>query len=284
MNPQNQVNPAASERLVTQKAKRLLQDELGFNSDNLLDLVVRMILDKRALEESVLGRDDFLFVAGHELRTPMTALKLQLQMLERTVRSASASSENGEKIASSLERSLRHLGRLEKLITDLLDAARIKAGRVVYEFQRVDITQLAKSVSAGLQPQLEKADCELSIQGPMPLFVRCDPGRMEQVFTHLLSNAMKYGAGKPIQIRIEDGGSWVRLAFVDQGTGIPVERQATLFERFDHPTAPGAVGGLGLGLFVTAQIIGGHQGQIEVQSESGKGATFKITLPAFANP
>jgi signal transduction histidine kinase len=226
-----------------------------------------------AARDAIRVRDEFMLVAGHELRTPLAALSLLHESLERVREGTSIDKirERGSKLRAQSE-------RLSRLVEDLLDVSRISAGRVSLELEPFDLGALVGDIGDRMREELERAHSPLtleldSVEG------RWDRGRIEQVVTNLLGNAAKYGRGSPIRASVRRDGDRATLVVIDEGIGIAPEDQERIFKRFERAASPKKFGGLGLGLWITSQLVDAHGGTIAVQSEPGKGATFTVTLP-----
>lgn len=214
-------------------------------------------------------RDTFLSVASHELKTPVTALQLNLQIIERNL----LNSPEGAKHAGLFTRSLSQIKRLTHLIDELLDVSRIASGKVEYRLEEFDLNEMLKDVLA--QFPEDRISCELSVQ------VRgtWDKGRLEQVFTNLISNAIKYGDEKPVSLTMKKVDKTVLVEIRDHGPGIAKEDQKRIFERFERAVNNNSsISGLGLGLWISRQIMVGLKGDIRVESELGQGSTFTVLL------
>jgi GAF domain-containing protein/anti-sigma regulatory factor (Ser/Thr protein kinase) len=229
----------------------------------------------REAREAVALREEFLGIAGHELRTPLTALQLGLQSLARQSATAAKASDLSARIASCQ----RQATRLGKLVGDLLDVGRITSGRLPMEPEEMDLSALVEEVAARMGPELEKAGCALVLKLESPLPGQWDRSRLDQVVTNLLSNAMKYGQGHPIEVTTESSPERVRLRVRDEGIGISAEDQARIFERFERAVPDRHYGGLGLGLWISKQIVTWLGGHIHVESEQGHGSSFTVELP-----
>ncbi|MFL5355514.1 ATP-binding protein [Archangium sp.] len=229
----------------------------------------------REAREAISLREEFLGIAGHELRTPLTALQLGLQSLARQSATATKASDLWKWIASCQ----RQGTRLGKLVGDLLDVSRITSGRLPMEPEEMDLSALVEEVAARMGPELEKAGCALVLKLESPLAGQWDRSRLDQVVTNLLSNAMKYGQGHPIEVTAEAIAGGVRLRVRDEGIGISAEDQARIFERFERAVPDRHYGGLGLGLWISKQIVTCLGGHIHVESEQGHGSSFTVELP-----
>jgi signal transduction histidine kinase/PAS domain-containing protein len=231
----------------------------------------------RKAQRAIGLRDDFLSVASHELRTPMTALRLALQSLQRQ---AAAHPEGFPPQATKLIHAAeRHERRLAKLVDTLLDVTRIQGGRLELELEPVDLAQVARETCALFQGEAARTGTALTVEADAPAWGRWDRSRLEQVVTNLVSNALKYGAGAPVQVQVRGEPERAVLVVRDQGIGIPLERQGKLFERFERAVSSRHYAGLGLGLYIVRGIVQALGGTVQVQSTPGDGSTFTVTLP-----
>ncbi|MBI2395624.1 MAG: PAS domain S-box protein [Deltaproteobacteria bacterium] len=230
-------------------------------------------------QEALHARDEFLSIAAHELRTPVTALQLQTQSIMRQAR---VRDSLPPPVATRLDLVLRQGERLEKLINQLLDVSRIATHRLELETEDIDLVALVREVVTRYEPQARSAGCALSLDAPAELRGCWDRSRLEQVVTNLLSNATKYGRGRPVEVSVreEAGDREVAVLTVrDHGIGISLEDQTRIFERFERATYGRDYAGLGLGLYIARQIVEASGGRIEVQSETGQGSAFRVVLP-----
>lgn len=248
------------------------QTAVGMESARLLD----------STQQALRARDEFLSIASHELRTPVTSLQLALQALERSV-NASGSYDSFESMLVTTAR--RQLSRLAKLLADLLDVTRIRAGRLVLEPRPFDLAALVKDVAGQLQSDYQKAGCDLQIDLAGVVWGNWDPARIEQVVVNLLSNAAKYGGAKPVALSLRRVEGAAVLTVRDNGIGIDFAAQASVFDPFVRAVSTRHYGGLGLGLFIVRRIVEAHGGRIRLDSEPGRGSTFTVELPgASAGP
>ena len=246
-----------------------------------VDITDRKLLESE-LRSAIRVRDDFLSIASHELRTPLTPLILQLQRVQRSL--DKASDGEGRKLESIVSASVQHARRLEALVSELLDVSRLSGGGLQLECESVDLAALCRQILAELGPALHDARCELSATLPDALTGHWDPVRLGQVVTNLLTNAMKYGAGKPIALTLEGDTGSARLMVRDWGIGIPAEDQSRVFEQFERAVSLRHYGGFGLGLWISRQIVERHGGRISLASSPGEGATFTVELPRGGEP
>ncbi|WP_158501591.1 ATP-binding protein [Vitiosangium sp. GDMCC 1.1324] len=259
-------------------------DDLRFAEDlgDRVALSVDNILLFREARQAVAQRDEFFTVAAHELRTPTTSLKLNVQSLLRGARRG----ETGPMppaLMGKLENIDRNAGRLNALVNELLDVTRIHAGRLRMDLEEVDLSALVQDVAARYELPATQAESPIHLELAGPAVGTWDRLRLEQVVTNLLSNALKYGAGKPVSLRVEASAGLVRLVVRDEGIGISPESLPRLFGRFERAVSDRHYGGLGLGLYITRQIVEALGGTVYVRSAPGAGATFTVELPRQAN-
>jgi len=236
---------------------------------------------------SIQLRDDFISIASHELRTPLTPLKLQLFLLKHHLEDISSTAPNGETLLRVLQSSNRQLNRITRLIDDLFDVSRLTRGRLELNLEETCLDEVVHEVVERCRNELANAKCILRFEDSRVVRGNWDKLRIEQVVENLLTNAMKYGAGKPIDIVTSQHGDWARLEVHDSGIGIAKEDHERVFQRFERAVPVTAYGGLGLGLFITRQIVSAHRGTVRIESEVGKGSTFIVELPlslAGSNP
>lgn len=223
-------------------------------------------------------RSDFLTVAAHELRTPLTPLSMYLQSIERRL-------ARGQPIEPDLaSKAKRQVGRLGKLVEDLLDVSRLESRRMQIAHERIDLNDLAEQVVADFRANARSHELVLR-RLQSPVVVEGDRPRLEQVLVNLLGNALKYSPqGGQVVVRVGESRSEGRISVVDPGIGIPSEDQARLFQRFFRAANATTrnYSGLGIGLFVSNEIVRQHHGRFEVTSEIGAGSTFTFYLPLAA--
>jgi signal transduction histidine kinase len=249
--------------------------ELGRRMALAIDNARLLAETRRALQQ----REEFLSIASHELRTPLASLRLSTQSLLRAAERKRVVPP--EIVDRSLRRMLGNTTRLEQLTSELLDVTRIEQDRLVLDLADVALDAVVRQSIEQLEPDLTAAGTLVSIECEAPVYGRWDPSRLDQVVSNLVANASKYGAGKPIQIRIERTDDTARLSVIDHGIGIDPARQPYVFDRFERAVTATSYKGLGLGLYIARSIVVAHGGSITVESEPGVGSTFTVTLPCM---
>ena len=279
---------AAWEQTVVGKARPWAAWEVAAARD-LRAVLAGVILEKAGriaglnarLEVAVRSRDDFLSVASHELRTPVTTLGLQIEALRRGVERGNLALDRQ---LGRLDMALKQIQRLDHLVGELLDITRLTAGRLGLHVAEVDLCAVARAVVERFEDAARAAGSPITLSAPAPVRGRWDELRLDQVLTNLLSNALKYGRGQPVQVRVEAEGDRAALRVEDRGAGIPEEALEVIFERFERAPGAGATPGLGLGLWIVRQIVERHGGEVHVESQPGRGSTFTVTLPLEVPP
>lgn len=238
-------------------------------------------IKRQAAESAAEQRQEFVSIASHELNTPLTTLRLQLDMLEHP---AAMQGEGAAPLRKNVDIARKQMLRLKRLVDDLNDLSRIQTGqlRLTREIFRLD--ELVREVLERFGEQLKIAGSPIARVELRPVVGTWDRFRIEQVFVNLLSNAIKYGAGKPIELTLDTENTWARLTVRDHGVGIAPADQARIFRRFERLAPGGRVSGLGLGLYIIEQIVSLHHGKIELWSEPGQGSAFTILLPLHEPP
>ena len=236
------------------------------------------------LEDAVRARDEFLSIASHELKTPLTALQLLVDGLTAAGQRTPPISDDAQLQQKKLTVVQRQVHRLSVLVDELLDTSRITSGRMVLTLKDdVDLSQIVAESVTRFKDALARASCEIQIRGvDVPILGRWDRLRLEQVVSNLLSNAIKYGAGKPIEVDAEATESAASICVRDHGIGIMPAKQALIFERFERAVSERQYGGFGLGLWIVRQIATAMHGEVSVISRPGEGAAFRVVLPRRA--
>ncbi|MBP1465154.1 GAF domain-containing protein [Candidatus Chloroploca sp. M-50] len=229
------------------------------------------------MQEAVTTRDHFIAVASHDLRTPLTVMLGQAQLLDRRMQHA----QLGEAFTRPIQAIVQQSLRLNRMLTSLLDLSRIQTGQLVIERDWFDLRRLVERIVAEVSPTLSRHTLEL-LATPDPLPIFADELRIEEVIQNIISNAIKYSpAGGPILLTLEQRDEHLCVAISDQGIGIPLEAQQHLFEQFYRAAnvQHSSFTGLGIGLYIVREIVQQHGGMISCTSQEGQGTTFTICLP-----
>jgi signal transduction histidine kinase len=244
---------------------------------------VQVYADVTAQRRAERARDQFLSVAAHELKTPITSLKGYAQLLQRAIGRGGAALDPG-RLGERLTAILRQTDRLTELVDDLLEVSRIQSDRAQLHPETMSLDELAQGVTQRFQsdPTMSEAHRIELRTAKRPLIGFWDPERLEQVLSNLLGNAIKYSPeGGVVGVRLSRSGDLAKVSVSDQGIGIPATEVKALFQPFARAAnaARGNSGGVGLGLFISREIVERHGGRIWVQSREGRGSTFHFTLP-----
>ncbi|TRO13704.1 MULTISPECIES: hybrid sensor histidine kinase/response regulator [Pseudomonadaceae] len=231
------------------------------------------------LQKAVEMRDVFMSIASHELRTPLNGLILDVQLRRLRLEQGRMDAFTADKLREMVARDERQIRSLSRLIDDMLDVSRIRTGKLSVRPEPGDLGVLAGSVVESLAAQYTNTGTpiDLHVEGPAPVMM--DEFRIEQVLANLLTNALRYGGGKPVSVRVAAEGEQVRAEVRDQGLGISEEDQGRVFEQFERVSGTSVAQGLGLGLFISEQIVQAHGGRIELSSRLGEGSCFSVVLP-----
>jgi signal transduction histidine kinase len=223
-------------------------------------------------QEALKARDEFLSIAAHEIRGPVTSLHMAVQSLQR----GKVPPESMQRVLQIIERA-DHL--LIRFVDELLDLTRIRTERMQFTFEDVDLGDVVRQVSTRLGQELARSGSSLSISSKGPTIGQWDRFRLEQEITNLLSNAIKFGLGKPIEVSIDQHDGIAKLEVRDRGIGIPKEMMDRIFKPFERAVSVRHYGGLGLGLYIVRTIVDGLAGTIRVESQPNAGSTFIVELP-----
>lgn len=237
--------------------------------------VERDLSDEKA-HQAITLRDNFLSVASHELKTPLTTINLQAQRLSRLVKNPEMITP--DKLNHSSKAVSTQVKRLTRLIDDLLDISRITAGRLDVHKEHMDLAVLTKEVLSHFEEVASHS--KITISHDESVLGHFDRNRMEQVITNLISNALKYGDGKPVEVSVTTSEGKAKLSVKDHGLGIEKKDHGKIFERFERLVSDNEISGLGLGLWIVHRIVGQLDGEIIVASDGlGQGSTFTVTIP-----
>jgi signal transduction histidine kinase len=224
------------------------------------------------------ARDQFLAIASHELKTPVTSMLLEVQSAIHNIKNVSLANFSVVTLLKMLEDTEQQSKRLSKMVNDLLDLSLITTGKIDLEPEHANISKIVTDVVERSTARLtDKKQLNLVIQNPVMGY--CDKFRIEQAVVNLVSNAIKYGNNKPITITASGNSENVRIVVADRGIGIPQDQQKRIFNRFERAVTSRDYKGLGVGLYITYQIVKAHNGRIHVESYPNKGSVFTIEFP-----
>jgi signal transduction histidine kinase len=262
---------AKNDGLAHTAADLALAQELG----DRLSLAIRNAREHMSMAAALGDRERLISIAAHELRNPLCSVRFCLQALERTGGGMSPQAVRMLEIMSRGER------KIARLIDDLLDLGRIRTGQLALDLSPVDLCDVIREVSTLMEAQTTDTGSTLQVELNGPVVGRWDRGRLDQVVSNLLANAVKYGQGRPVLIRagVDPQRSLAWMSVSDQGVGIEPELRESIFEPFKRGTLIGQRDGLGLGLFIVRGIVEQLGGDVRVDSLPGSGATFVVELP-----
>ena len=246
-------------------------------------LLAQLQVTQGELEHAVRMRDDFMSIVSHEVRTPLNGLILETQLRKMHLARDNAAAFTLDKMKAMVERDERQIQSLIRLIEDMLDVSRIRTGKLSIRPGQFDLSCLVSTLVETFAPQISAAQSSVNLSADSPVVGLWDEFRIEQVVSNLLTNALRYGAKSPIDVSVYVEGENAIVEVRDQGIGISEENQQRIFQQFERVSAKHAVAGLGLGLFISEQIVAAHGGKITVQSALGEGAVFRVSLPLAQN-
>ncbi len=269
---------ATAERIAREKVAVPVEgaeraDEIGVLARALNQMTADLVLGSERLVGALAMRDEFLSIASHELKTPITSLKLHLDGAARRLEAS------GDRAPPWMTAAQRQVRRLEALIEQLLDMSRIRSGRLALDVEQTDLAAVARAASERFAPEMDRAGNDLRLELSPGVVGRWDAGRLDQVVTNLLSNAVKYAPGTPVTLRVRAEVARGVLEVEDGGSGVPPDLRARVFDPFERGATARALGGLGLGLFIVRQIVDTHGGEVTVEDAPGRGARFVVRLP-----
>lgn len=241
------------------------------------DQIAALRAEIERLEAQVLARDNLLAVAAHELRNPMHVL-----LLLASSALAIARREQSQELVPKLER-IRHVVDIYvKRATLLLDSVRLEARAWAAERREFDLCEVIREICASYEPEAQFAGSRISLNLPQAMRGAWDRIAVEQIVANLVSNALKYGQGGPVDITLDEQGSQARLSVQDRGAGIAEADQQRIFERFQQVVNGNPKrSGFGIGLWLVKSLVEAHGGSVSLQSQLGEGSTFTVLLPGL---
>lgn len=233
---------------------------------------------QRELQRSLRMRDDFMSMVAHELRTPLNTLFLETQMRKMQLEKSNMAAFNEEKLQRMVARDGRQIQSMIRLIDDMVDVSRIRSGKLSIRPTQTELSDLLQRIVSDLAHQASAAGVTITLQAVKTIHGTWDEFRVEQIIINLLTNALRYGGGKPVEVTLYAAKSAAEVVVRDHGNGITTADQHRIFEPFERAgTKVGS--GLGLGLYIARQLAEAHGGTLKVESNYGEGAAFRLQLP-----
>jgi len=274
--------PVRAEMTLLQSSGGCLPTQFSLNPVDLegkpsIGIIVTDLSERRRNEQAeaaVRMRDEFLAIASHELRTPLSTLVLRLGLLERHAQAGDL-----DQVKASVNRAKDQTERMRRLVDRLLDVSQLASGRLALDLAPGDLGEIVKEAVERFSEDAAQAKCELRLTAASGITTQLDKFRVDEAIGNVISNAIKYGAGKPVEVELKANHAKAMLVVEDRGIGIPVEDLSRIFGRFERTTISRNYGGLGLGLYIARQVIEQHDGSIRAESRPGGGARIVIELP-----
>lgn len=242
-------------------------------------LLEKLNAAQRDLERAVKMRDDFMSVVAHELRTPLNTLFLETQLRKMQIERGNLAAFAPKQLGKMVARDDRQIRNMVRLIDDMLDVSRIRSGALSVRPAQVELARLLQRVIDDLEQQALAVGSRITLDAPQPVDGWWDEFRIEQVVVNLLTNALRYGSGKPVEVGLSATPDGARIEVRDHGIGISEQDQQRIFQQFERGGGGKSADGLGLGLYITRQLVEAHGGRISVSSEPGQGSIFRLDLP-----
>lgn len=239
---------------------------------------------QQELQRSLKMRDEFMSLVAHELRTPLNTLFLETQMRSLQIKRGNAAAFAPQQMEAMVQRDERQIKSMIRLIDDMLDVSRMRSGKLSIRPTQVQLMTLLERVVSDLSLQAATTGSSLTLLPHEPVSGCWDEFRVEQVIVNLLTNALRYGGGQPVEVSVEQMGECVRIDVRDGGKGIAPADLERIFEPFERGARNGEPKGLGLGLYISRQLAISHSGELRVTSNPGEGSTFSLMLPCTAVP
>lgn len=239
---------------------------------------------QQELQRSLKMRDEFMSLVAHELRTPLNTLFLETQMRSLQIKRGNAAAFAPQQMEAMVQRDERQIKSMIRLIDDMLDVSRMRSGKLSIRPTQVQLMSLLERIVSDLALQAATTGSSLTLRPHDPVSGCWDEFRVEQVIVNLLTNALRYGGGQPVEVSVEQAGEFVRIDVRDGGKGIAPADLERIFEPYERGARNGEPKGLGLGLYISRQLAISHSGELRVTSVAGEGSTFSLTLPCTAVP
>jgi signal transduction histidine kinase len=231
------------------------------------------------LQRALAMRDEFMSMVSHEMRTPLNTLYLETQLRKMQLERGNMAAFGAEQLQRMVARDDRQIQSIIRLIDDMLDVSRIRSGTLSVRPAQVELAGLLRRVIDDLEQQALAVGSCITLNAPQPVSGWWDEFRIEQVVVNLLTNALRYGSGKPVEVGLNATPDGARIEVRDHGIGISAQDQQRIFQQFERGGGGRSADGLGLGLYITRQLVEAHGGKIGVHSEPGEGSIFRLDLP-----
>lgn len=264
--------------------RRRIEEKLKLSEMRLADSLEKEVEARAEAEKSVIQRDDFISITSHELRSPLTPILMNFQLTKRYLEKSANDNPQVHFILNVFAKTEQQFSRYLRLVENLLDASRITADRLVLKKEKFSLSKMLRELLDRHQVEFKNFTYQVSTNIADHIMVFCDKVRIEQVLSNLISNAIKYGMGNPLHFSLSatvnaHGVNCAKFVVKDQGIGIAKENQKKIFNRFERAADLINYGGLGLGLFISRNIVRSHRGELLVESDEGVGSTFIMELP-----
>ena len=259
--------------------KKLHEEERLMNIKKEIESKKSLVELNEKLQQALKTRSDFMAIASHELKTPLTSLILIVQSMKKNILHG-LDEITSKKIERAIDQTETQLFRMSRLIDDMLDISRIESGKLILKKENFIISELIYEIAERLMEQIQRSTgSALKITKLDEAMVSWDRFRIEQVITNFITNAIRYGRGSTIELCVEDKKDQVLISVKDLGSGISEKDRDRIFNLFERGVGPEEVSGLGLGLYISKQIIDAHRGKVWVESKVGEGSTFFALIP-----
>jgi len=265
--------------------RKKIEEKLKLSELNLEKSLVKEMQARSEAEKSVLQRDDFISIASHELKSPLTPILMNFQLVKRYLEKEAVQIPQANLMLNLFGKTEQQFNRYLQLVENLLDVSRITADRLVLRKETFSLTKMVHDLLERHEAEFKNFGYKTTVNiTKTDVMVHCDKVRIEQVLSNLISNAIKYGLGNPLQIELSEcinanESPKAKFVVIDQGIGVAKENQKKIFNRFERAANLINYGGLGLGLFISSNIVRAHDGELRIESEEGLGSTFTLELP-----
>jgi signal transduction histidine kinase len=275
------INPTILKAKVSVFVDLFLQAEEIKIKNALLEEAIEKSRENTRLKEALAARDEFLMMASHELKTPITPLHLQIQTFIQLLEADTLDKMDKTRLMRMLQTSKGQIERLSRLVTELIDVSRLSIGKIQLNVLPATLKSITDKVLIDFHEEIKRSGCALTFRARDEAPGTWDSFRIEQIIINLLTNALKYGAGRPVDIEVFSVNDHAYFTIRDHGIGVAAEDHQRIFQRFERAVSGNNYSGLGLGLYISSEMVKLHKGSIKVESQMGQGAFFSMELPQF---